>query len=85
MSEPASEPVSEPAIPISSTFCYFFGHLNLWGGAVLAFFAIIPNTRISFSLALWAMSSSLPLFVIAAHLRQQAVTNQLLEKIASKN
>lgn len=86
-SAPTTAPASGPDTPISSVFCAVFAHLGLWGGMLvilmlLAEGAKSPQAAVT---ALSAMLSSLPLFAIAAHLRQQAVTNHLLEKIANKN
>lgn len=84
MSESTTEATSHPATPTSSSFCYVFAHIGLWAGLFVAFVSLVDKSSGALALAVSAMSSSLPLFAIAAHLRQQAITNHLLEKIANK-
>jgi hypothetical protein len=84
MSESTTEATSQPATPTSSSFCYFFAHIGLWVGLFVALGSIIDKSSGALAIAVSAMSSSLLLFAIAAHLRQQALTNHLLEKIANK-
>lgn len=83
-SEPTTAPASGPDTPTSSVFCAVFAHLGLWGGMFVILMSLITQSPQAAVTALSAMLSSLPLFAIAAHLRQQAVTNHLLKKIANK-
>jgi hypothetical protein len=71
--------------PKSAGFCYFFANLGLWGGMFVLLISLITQSSPAAVTALSGMASSLPFFAIAAHLRQQAVTNQLLGKIANKD
>lgn len=73
---------STPDTPASSEFCFIFGHVGLWGGGFVALLSLVGGKPEAVIFGISAMSSSLPLFAIAAHLRQQAITNYYLGKIA---
>jgi hypothetical protein len=82
-SAPTSTPVHVP-IPTSSTFCFLLGHLCLWVGVLLVIFNLAASARGFLLTGLSAMVSSALWFAVATLLRQQAVTNHLLERIANK-